>query len=123
VLRQAYERPTTDPEIERVFMAAVEDLRKAGATIVDPAIVDLATARRQQGADPCGGFKYDMNRYLAGHGDRVPVKSVAEIIKSRRFHPSIQLRLERLQEGPENGPRPRRAVPKAPTASRCAPRC
>jgi amidase len=104
VLRQAYERPTTDPEIERVFMAAVEDLRKAGATIVDPAIVELATARRQPGADPCGGFKYDMNRYLAGHGDRVPVKSVAEIIKSRRFHPSIQLRLERLQEGPENGP-------------------
>jgi amidase len=45
-----------------------------------------------------------MNRYLAGHGDRVPVKSVAEIIKSRRFHPSVQLRLERLEEGSENGP-------------------
>jgi amidase len=104
VLRQAYERPTTDPEIERVFMAAVEDLRKAGATIVDPAIVELATARRQQGAGSCGGFKYDMNRYLAGHGDRVPAKSVAEIVKSRQFHPSIQLRLERLEEGSENGP-------------------
>jgi amidase len=104
VLRQAYERPMTDAEIERVFMAAVDDLRRAGATIVDPAIVDLATARRQPGAGSCGGFKYDMNRYLAGHGDRVPVKSVAEIIKSRRFPPSVQLRLERLQEGSENGP-------------------
>ena len=29
------------------------------------------------------GFKYDINRYLAAHGDRVPVKSLAEIIKSR----------------------------------------
>jgi amidase len=104
ILRQAYERPTLDPDIDRVFMAAVEDLRKAGATIVDPAIVDLATARRPQGAGSCGGFKYDMNRYLAGHGDRVPVKSVAEIIKSRRFHPSVQLRLERLEEGSEHSP-------------------
>lgn len=104
VLRQAYERPTTDPEIGRVFLAAVDDMRKAGAVIVDPAIVDLAGVRRQQGAGSCGGFKYDMNRYLAGHGDRVPVKSVAEIIRSRQFHPSIQLRLERLQEGSENGP-------------------
>src|SRR5258708_33431700 len=36
VLRQAYERETTDPEITRVFMTAVEDLRRAGAAIVDP---------------------------------------------------------------------------------------
>ena len=45
-----------------------------------------------------------MNRYLAGHGDRVRVHSVEEIIKSRRFHPSVQRRLESAQEGPENGP-------------------
>ena len=25
----------------------------------------------------CGGFKYDINRYLASHGERVPVKSLA----------------------------------------------
>ena len=37
VLRHAYERETTDPEIVQVFMRAVEDLRRAGATIVDPA--------------------------------------------------------------------------------------
>jgi Asp-tRNA(Asn)/Glu-tRNA(Gln) amidotransferase A subunit family amidase len=104
VLRQAYERDTTDPEIVRVFMAAVEALRKAGATIVDPAPVDLQGARREQGAGTCGGFKYDMNRYLASHGDRVPMTSIAEIIKSRQFHPSVQTRLERSQEGSENGP-------------------
>ncbi len=40
VLRQAYERPTTDPEIVRVFQTALEDLRRAGATIVDPATVE-----------------------------------------------------------------------------------
>jgi Asp-tRNA(Asn)/Glu-tRNA(Gln) amidotransferase A subunit family amidase len=65
ILRQAYERSTTDAEIVDVFMAAVEDLKRAGATIVDPARVDLAGVQRPQGGGGCGGFKYDINRYLA----------------------------------------------------------
>src|SRR4029453_5335934 len=56
------------------------------------------------GRGVCGWFKYDINRYLAAHGDRVPVHSLEEIIKSRRFHPSIQGRLQSAQDGPENGP-------------------
>jgi amidase len=104
VLRQAYERDTTDAEIVRVFMAALEDLRKAGATIVDPVQVDLAQVRRSRDAGPCGGFKYDINRYLAAQGERVPVHSLQDIIRSRGFHPSVQLRLQNAQEGAENGP-------------------
>jgi amidase len=105
VLRQAYERETTDPEIVRVFMAAVEDLKRAGATIVDPAAVEgLDAIRRQQDSGPCMGFKYDINHYLAAQGDRVPVKNLTEIIKSRRFHPSVQSRLDAAEKGPENGP-------------------
>jgi amidase len=105
VLRQAYERDTADPEVRQVFLAAVEDLRRAGATVVDPATVEgLAEIRRPRDAAPCMGFKYDINRYLASHGDRVPVKSLAEIVKSGRFHPSVQRRLEQAEAGPENGP-------------------
>jgi Asp-tRNA(Asn)/Glu-tRNA(Gln) amidotransferase A subunit family amidase len=105
VLHQAYERDTTDPEVVRIFMAAVEDLRRAGATIVDPAAVDgLDAIRRGPDAGPCMGFKYDINRYLAAQGDRVPVKTLADIIRSRRFHPSVQSRLESAEKGPENGP-------------------
>ncbi len=37
VLRQAYEREGLDPEITHIFMNAVEELKRAGATIVDPA--------------------------------------------------------------------------------------
>src|SRR5262245_15862129 len=70
VLRQAYERETTDPEIVRVFMAAVEDLRRAGATIADPATVEgLDAIKRPQDAGPCMGFKFDINHYLAIQGD------------------------------------------------------
>ena len=104
ILRQAYERDSTDPEIVRVFMAAVDDLRRAGATIVDPAPVELTGISRAQDAGPCMGFKYDINRYLAAQGDRVPVKTLADIIKSGRFHPSAQRRLEQAERGPENGP-------------------
>jgi Asp-tRNA(Asn)/Glu-tRNA(Gln) amidotransferase A subunit family amidase len=105
VLRQAYERETTDPEIVRVFLTAVEDLRRAGATIADPATIEgLDGIQRPQDAGPCMGFKYDINRYLAARGDRVPVKNLAEIIHSGRFHPSVQRRLEMADKGPENGP-------------------
>jgi Asp-tRNA(Asn)/Glu-tRNA(Gln) amidotransferase A subunit family amidase len=105
VLRHAYERPTTDAEIVEVFGRAVDDLRRAGATIVDPATPEgIEAIRRPQGVGPCGGFKYDINRYLASHGDRVPVKSLAEIVKGGRFHPSVQRRLERAEQDPENGP-------------------
>jgi len=104
VLRQAYERDTLDPEIRHVFEKALDDLRKAGATIVDGVRVDLASVRREQGAGSCGGFKYDMNRYLAGLGAAAPRKNLEDIIRSRQFHPTVQRRLETSQEGQENGP-------------------
>ena len=51
ILRQAYERDTTDAEIVKVFMAAVDDMKRAGAVIVDPVRVDLdrdqTSARRR----------------------------------------------------------------------------
>jgi Asp-tRNA(Asn)/Glu-tRNA(Gln) amidotransferase A subunit family amidase len=48
--------------------------------------------RRSQGN--CNQLKYDLNRYLAALGDKAPMHSLDEIVKSRRFHPSIQARLE-----------------------------
>ena len=111
VLRQAYERDTTDGEVVGVFQAALADLQRAGATIVDPATVEgLEQIRRQEDVPPCGGFKHDINRWLAGHASAQPFKAAGfpttleEIITSRRFHPSVQLRLERAQDGAEHGP-------------------
>ena len=50
------------------------------------------------------GFKYDLNRYLAAWGDEFPLKNLADIVKSGRFHPNNQRRLETAEKGPENGP-------------------
>jgi amidase len=109
VLRQAYERPSADPEVVRVFLTAVEDLRRAGATVVDPANIEgLDSIRRSQGdgrsPGSCMGFKYDINHFLAARADHVPVKDLTAIIQSRGFHPTVQRRLEEAEKGPENGP-------------------
>src|SRR5207248_2149310 len=86
--------PTTDPEIVAVFQAALDELRQAGAAVIDPVAVDGFDAMRRAQTGTCNQFKHDLNRYLSGLGDRAPVHSVDEIIKSRKFHPSIQGRLE-----------------------------
>jgi amidase len=94
VLHQAYDTPTLDQEVDEVFRGALGELRNLGAEVIDPVAVDgLDTLRRTQGSG-CSQFKYDLNRYLAGVGDKAPQHSLAEIIKSRKFHPSIQARLE-----------------------------
>ncbi len=103
ILRQAYERDSTDPDIVHVFNKAVEDLRKAGATVVD-AKVALENVKRPSETGPCMGFKYDINHFFASEGDRMPVKSLEDVIKSGRFHPSVEYRLNEAQNGPENGP-------------------
>jgi amidase len=97
VLHQAYDTPTLDAEVGIVFRRAIDELRDAGAEIIDPAEVeDLDALRRTQGPG-CNQFKYDLNRYLAALGDKAPVHSLDEIVKSHRFHPSIQARLESSQ--------------------------
>ena len=93
VLRQAYERATTDTAVVRVFTKALDDMRKQGAIIVNPAAVPGLDAKLRT-AGGCNQFKWDLNAWLARQGDRAPVHTLAEVIASRRYHPTIQQRLE-----------------------------
>jgi Asp-tRNA(Asn)/Glu-tRNA(Gln) amidotransferase A subunit family amidase len=94
VLHQAYDTPTLDGEVGDVFRGALGELRNLGAEVIDPVEVPgLDALRATQGAG-CNQFKHDLNEYLAGLGDRAPVHTLAEVIKSRRFHPSIETRLQ-----------------------------
>lgn len=94
VLHQAYDTPTLDREVDAVFKGALGELRNLGAEVIDPVgVAGLDEMRRDQGGG-CNQFKYDLNRYLARLGDKAPLHSLEEILKSRRFHPSIQARLE-----------------------------
>ena len=92
ILRQAYERPTLDAEVQRVFERAVADLRAQGAVIVEARVDSLdAIQRRQQGG--CNRFKADLERYFAARGPNAPVKTIDEILRSRKFHPTVEQRL------------------------------
>lgn len=93
ILRQAYDRPTLDAEVRAVFERAVADLRRAGAIVIDSVRVDSLEAiqRRQQGA--CNRFKADLERYLATRAPNAPIRTLDEVIRSRKFHPTVELRL------------------------------
>jgi amidase len=94
ILRQAYETRTTDSEVVAVFTKALDYMKKAGATIVDSARVDPAAMR---GGGSCSRFKYDLEKYFAERGDGAPVKTVDAIVRSRAFHPSVEVRLTAAQ--------------------------
>jgi Asp-tRNA(Asn)/Glu-tRNA(Gln) amidotransferase A subunit family amidase len=97
VLPQAYLTATTDTEVVRVFARAVAELRKQGATVLDSVVIpELDSLRRTGGG--CNPFKYDFDGYLSSRNDTtLPVKSLAELIRTRRFHPSIEVRLNAAQ--------------------------
>jgi amidase len=104
VLRQAYETPTTDPEVVEVFQRALRDLEAAGAVVVDGVAIDSLDAWRRASTGSCFPFKRDLNAWLASHGDKIPVKTLDDVIKSRRFHPSIEARLTAGQAAPDGDP-------------------
>jgi Asp-tRNA(Asn)/Glu-tRNA(Gln) amidotransferase A subunit family amidase len=107
VLHEAYDRNSSDPEIVRIFQTALADLRRGGATVVDPAkVAGIETVRRPQtdGAGPCMSFKYQIDQFLADRKGDVPFADLAAILKSNKFHPSVQKRLEDAEKAADNGP-------------------
>ncbi|HEX3867569.1 MAG TPA: amidase family protein, partial [Gemmatimonadaceae bacterium] len=76
VLRQAFEGPTVDPEVRQIFSRAIDDLRKAGATVLDTVIVAESDSIRRSSRGNCNPFKYEFNKWLSDQGDGVPVKSL-----------------------------------------------
>jgi amidase len=97
VLPQAYLRPTTDPEVERVFRAALDDMRRQGAVVVDSVTIPGLDERLRAWTGSCDQFRWDLEAWLRRNGDRVPVHTLAEIIRSRRFHPTVHRRMESAQ--------------------------
>ena len=95
VLHQAYDTRTTDPEIREIFDRALDLLRQQGATVIDPvAVPDLTEILRSgRGSGGCNTFKRDFDGYLASLRPAPPVKDLAALIQSRKYHPSIETRL------------------------------
>jgi Asp-tRNA(Asn)/Glu-tRNA(Gln) amidotransferase A subunit family amidase len=101
--------PPLDPEVRAVFTRAIDDLRRAGATVLDTVdIAGLDSVRRAGRGGQCNPFWYEINQWLKAQGPTVPLKAVdSAFLRSGRFHPSIQTRLEaalRFQQNPDSAP-------------------
>ncbi len=88
---------TADPGVITRFDEAIEDLRRLGATVVDPVALPDDDAPEEERL-PCSHFRYDLEQYLDSLGSGAPVKTLQEIVDSRNFHPSIRPRLESALE-------------------------
>ena len=105
VLREMSDE-SADPEVIARLNEAIEDLRRLGATVVDPVTLpedDVAEEERL----PCSYFRFDLEQYLTSLGPEAPFKTLQEIIDSEKVHPNIRTRLESAQEAadvPTNQP-------------------
>lgn len=106
VLRQVADRRNADPDVLRVFDEALAAMRRAGAVVVDsvfiPEQADIPLGQRW-----CPRFRYDLERYLATLGPDAPVRTLEEILRSGRFHPTVRGSLEYFQgieETPDSHP-------------------
>ncbi len=97
VMRQWANRDGADPEVLERFDEALDDLRQAGATIIDPVTIPEMNELRRSGLW-CSRFKYDLNNYLRSLGPDAEVKSLDDILESRGYHPTIRARLEYFRD-------------------------
>ena len=91
VFRGYTETPTVDTAVVALFNAAVRDLQRAGATIIDP--VELPFTDSIPGT-LCSSFRADLEAYLAARPGAP--QSIEEIIESGRFHVTVERRLRSL---------------------------
>lgn len=98
VFRLYTETPTIDEEVLALFNKAIEDLRLAGAEIVDPfTIPDFGLLTK---GIWCDMFRHDLNNYLASLGDKAPVKNLLEIYNKGLFSTPNKMRIFRALEVP-----------------------
>tara|TARA_R110002096_G_scaffold435770_1_gene662533 strand:+ start:5000 stop:6481 length:1482 start_codon:yes stop_codon:yes gene_type:complete len=99
VLRALVFTEDADPEITALFIKAVEDLKAAGAIIIDPFEIDNFASHRDA-PNFCSRFRYDMHEYLKTLGDKAPIKDVMEVYASGQYSAYVKGGLESFGAGP-----------------------
>ena len=95
VFRTLSNQKTTDPEILNLFNAAVMELQKAGAEIVDPFNIknlNLAQLNQAQGKLWVETFDRDVTQYL-GQLKNPPIRNLDDIIAFRDYGTFLKSRL------------------------------
>ena len=89
VFRQLCTPKNSDPQVYALFNKALDELRAAGAIVVDSVRVpELDTIKKSYDTIP--ELRRDFNLYLASLGPKAPHKTLESIIKSKKFHPFLE---------------------------------
>ncbi|WP_262693646.1 amidase family protein [Kordiimonas aquimaris] len=101
VLRALVDTDDADPQVIALFEKSLDDLRAAGAVIVDPFTVDNFNAHLN--ADVfCVRFRYDMGQYLKSLGENAPIKDVMEAYEAGQYSDYIKDGFEFFGSKPMN---------------------
>jgi len=101
VFRTFIDTPKADPQVKALMEKAILDMKTQGAIIIDPFIIpDFAELTKNLW---CDMFKHDIEQYLASRGDTVPFKTLADIVKSGKYSPYIERRLQQALASDEKG--------------------
>jgi amidase len=91
-------RPTADPDVVKLFEEALALMQQNGAVLVDNfTIPGFDAAQNPIGCRTPERFKFGLNDYLASRDPAPPVKDLAQILASQRFHPSIEVRMRNAE--------------------------
>ena len=106
IMRQLANREGADADVLSRFDEALNDMRAAGATVVDPLTIPELDRLVPPGngnalAVWCPRFRYDLENYLSTLGDDAPVRTLEDIIDSGRFHPKLEPDLAYFQSQAE----------------------
>lgn len=94
VLTRLMEIGEPSAEILGLFDQAIEDMRQAGAELVDIEVPGFDSLRQNQW---CPMFKVDLENYLASLGENAPVKTLDEIVESGKYSDYIERNLRYFQ--------------------------
>ena len=86
VLRALVDSMNADAEVVETMDRAIDELKAAGAVVVDPfEIPDFDRLRNATGF--CSRFRYDLKNYLATRGPSAPVQSLDEVAEAKHYLP------------------------------------
>ena len=119
VVRQLF--TNVDPGLLNRMEEALADLKRLGATIVDPVQIPEIDSI-PPGMLFCFRFKHDINAYLPRLAPDAQVKTLEDIIKSAKFHPSIESGFTTGRRSLRSTPT-RAAIRSIRTCRRCGSRC
>ncbi|MEX0891309.1 MAG: amidase family protein [Gemmatimonadota bacterium] len=114
VVRRLAERRGADPEVVARFDAVLDELRAAGAELVDPVELPVLDSVRVR---LCSSFRRDLEAYLATLGSEAPVRTLEEVVEQGRHHWSIDRRLRGFMDDGDAGAPERCAATAASVAA------